>query len=374
VTIEEPELFFVPMKEPLEEEDMDLARIRHDLHEIPEIGFNEFKTQAYIMSFLDRLSLSYEKVAGTGILAKWKKVEGPFVLFRADMDALPVFEETDAPFKSAHEGFMHACGHDVHMTILIGLIERIVTSDLNRNFLFLFQPAEEGGGGASKCLSKLDQYEITEAWALHVNDEFPEGSVYTRAGVLFASAFEVDCTFEGRSAHVAFYKQGRDAIEGAMDFLQRVYSAERGDSVLRFGLIEGGRVRNVVADSCTLYGTVRTRAYELSEKAICELEELGRDVASSRGLEFKQKIGSKYPQVQVDKDLYEKLCGLVDVNPVDMKYVGEDFGVIALKYPSVLFWLGTGREERHGLHNSKFLPQDSVIEKGIEIFWKVASN
>ena len=353
---------------------MDLIRVRHSLHEIPEIGFKEFKTQSYIMSLLDRLHVPYEKVSDTGILARWKKSDGPFTLFRADMDALPVFEETGVEFKSKHEGFMHACGHDVHMTILIGLIERVVVANLKRNLLFLFQPAEEGGGGAERCMPALEQYDIKEAWALHVNDEFPEGTVYSRPGVLFASAFETDCTFTGRSAHVAFYREGRDAIEGAMDFLQRVYSAERGDSVLRFGLIEGGRVRNVVADSCTLYGTVRTRAYELSEKAICELEELGRDVASSRGLEFKQKIGSKYPQVQVDKDLYEKLCGLVDVNPVDMKYVGEDFGVIALKYPSVLFWLGTGREERHGLHNSKFLPQDSVIEKGIEIFWKVASN
>ncbi|MBN2253320.1 MAG: amidohydrolase [Kosmotogaceae bacterium] len=353
---------------------MDLARIRHDLHEIPEIGFNEFKTQAYIMSLMDRLSVPYEKVAGTGILVKWKKTEGPFVLFRADMDALPVFEETDAPFKSAHEGFMHACGHDVHMTILIGLIERIVTSDLNRNFLFLFQPAEEGGGGAEKCLSKLEQYEITEAWALHVNDEFPEGSVHTRAGVLFASAFETDCTFKGRSAHVAFYKRGRDAIEGAMDFLRRVYSVDRGDSVLRFGLIHGGRVRNVVADSCTLSGTVRTKAFEISEKAIMELEKLGIEVASERGLKFSQEIGSKYPQVHVDGDLYDKLCSLIDVSPVEMKYVGEDFGVIAMNYPSVLFWLGTGRGEQHGLHNSRFLPADSVIEKGVEIFWKIANN
>lgn len=353
---------------------MNLVEVRHKLHSIPEIAFKEYKTQNYIESLLDGLGVTYVEVAGTGILAKWEGGRGPFTLFRADMDALPVLERTNCEFSSQHEGFMHACGHDVHMTILIGLIERVVEHNLEKNLLFLFQPAEEAGGGAERCLKKLEEYEIEEAWALHVSDEYPEGSVNTRAGVLFASAYEIDCTFEGRAAHVAFYKDGRDAIVGAMAFLEEVYKTTRDSTVLRFGLVEGGRVRNVVADLCTLYGTIRTGDVKHSEKAVKELQKIGNEVARHRELNYSQRVGSKYPQLVVNKGLYEKLCRLVEVNTVPMAYTGEDFAFISLEYPSLMFWLGTGRDERAGLHNSKFLPADSVIEEGVEVFWKVIND
>ena len=353
---------------------MDLADIRHKLHMIPELSFREYKTQAFIEGLLDSLGVPYEEVAGTGILARWEFGDGPFRLFRADMDALPVVEDTGWEFSSGHEGIMHACGHDVHMTVLIGLIERVILHRAKENLLFLFQPAEEAGGGAERCMESLERFSIHEAWALHVNDEYPEGSVSSRPGVLFASAYEVDCIFEGRSAHVAFYKQGLDAVEGATDFLREVYRSPREDTVLRFGMISGGRVRNVVPDSCVLYGTIRTPDYRLSESAVEELADIGNEIASNRGLIYSQTVGSRYPQLNVNEELYEKLRHLVEVNTVEMKYVGEDFSFIALKYPSLLFWLGTGREDPKGLHNSQFLPADSVIEKGVDVFWRIVTG
>jgi N-acetyldiaminopimelate deacetylase len=353
---------------------MNLVEVRHKLHMMPEIAFREFKTQAYIKELLTNLSISYEEVAGTGILARWESGDGPYILFRADMDALPVREETGCEFSSRNEGFMHACGHDIHMSVLLGLVERVSIYRPHVNILFLFQPAEAAGGGAELCLKTLENYPIEEVWALHVTDEYPEGTVNTRPGVLFASAYEIDSTFEGRSAHVAFFKQGRDAVEGAMEFLRRIYESDTGEYVLRFGLIEGGRVRNVVPDSCTLYGTIRAVDVSITERVVAEIEKLGKLVADERELRYLQKVGSRYPQLVVNGDLYKKLCRLVDVNEVEMKYTGEDFAFLALRYPGLMFWLGTGREERVGLHNSKFLPSDSVIEKGVEVFWKVITD
>ena len=139
-------------------------------------------------------------------------------------------------------------------------------------------------------------------------------------------------------------------------------------------MISGGRVRNVVPDSCVLYGTIRTPDYRLSESAVEELADIGNEIASNRGLIYSQTVGSRYPQLNVNEELYEKLRHLVEVNTVEMKYVGEDFSFIALKYPSLLFWLGTGREDPKGLHNSQFLPADSVIEKGVDVFWRIVTG
>ncbi|HNR80572.1 MAG TPA: amidohydrolase, partial [Mesotoga infera] len=123
-----------------------------------------------------------------------------------------------------------------------------------------------------------------------------------------------------------------------------------------------------------LYGTIRAVDVSITERVVAEIEKLGKLVADERELRYLQKVGSRYPQLVVNGDLYKKLCRLVDVNEVEMKYTGEDFAFLALRYPGLMFWLGTGREERVGLHNSKFLPSDSVIEKGVEVFWKVITD
>ncbi|MBF0547819.1 MAG: amidohydrolase [Candidatus Riflebacteria bacterium] len=357
---------------------MNLMEIRKSFHKIPEIAYEEKKTQKLIMQYLNQLGVDFIKTAETGLIAIWRgtSFERKFTLFRADMDGLPIPEETGVEYSSTFPGLMHACGHDVHMTILLGLIEKIRNENLKQNFLFLFQPAEEGGGGAELALKDLSNFDIATAWALHVTDEYELGTVATKPGILFASSFEIDSIFTGKSSHIAFYSKGKDAIVGATSLIDKLYSIPQNDFVARFGMIEGGRVRNAVADKCNLHGTVRTEKWEKTEQLMEKIKKMGEQIASEIGLKYTQKTGSRYPEVIVSESLFEKFSSFQKVHLAEMKYTGEDFGFISKRYPSVLFWLGCrlpGLPEV-GLHHPKFLPPDSTIQAGIEVFWNVAKS
>lgn len=353
---------------------MNLKEIRHVLHSKPELSNEEYETQKFIINLLSEWGLSPIMVAGTGVLASWNNSIGPYTLFRADMDALPVDEMTGSSFASKIPGKMHACGHDVHMTILLGLIKKVILEQPKQNLLFLFQPAEEAGGGAFRCMEKLDDYPIKEAWALHVTDEYPEGTINTRPGKLFAASCEIYVTFKGRSAHMAVRSEGKDAIVGASSFIKEIYSHEFPGAGFGFGVINGGKLLNIVADNCRLEGTIRANSKEYVDKILNTIEKIAQDVASKYGLEVVVETGTRYPDVKVDEDLYAKLKTGFDVNEIAMKFTAEDFGFISHKYPSMMFWLGTNRGESFGLHNPHFLPHDDVIEKGVEIFWKVITK
>ena len=353
---------------------MDLIEIRHHLHSYPELSGKEFGTQGYIMKTLFGHELSVKKIAGTGVLVEWKRNDGPYVLFRADMDALPMYEKTGVDFTSKNPGIMHACGHDVHMTILFGLIERVLSEKPELNILFLFQPAEEAGGGAARCLEELTGYDIEEAFALHVTDEYPEGTVNSCAGRLFAASCEVYITFSGRAAHMAVRQEGRDTIVGASRFINKVYSLEFPGAVFGFGVIEGGNALNIVADSCRLEGTIRADSHEYAGETLKTMGGTAEDIAREAGLTVEVKTGTRYPEVRVDQKIFHRLRGYLQINEIAMKYTAEDFGYISRKYPSFMFWLGTGRNDRHGLHNPYFLPHDDVIEKGVSIMWSVLNS
>ncbi|MBF0406979.1 MAG: amidohydrolase [Candidatus Riflebacteria bacterium] len=357
---------------------MNLLKVWKDLHQIPEIAYSETKTQAYLMNKLDEIGLKYKKTVTTGLIVIWNGASRnvPYKLFRADIDALPVREETGVEFCSKHPGFMHACGHDVHSTILLGLAEKVKQNNLETNAIFLFQPAEEGGGGAEMALEDLVEYNISEAWALHVTDEYEVGIVATKPGLLFASSFEINSVFTGRSSHVAFYNQGRDAIAGAIKLVDDLYSKPQKGFVARFGKIEGGSVRNAVPDKCSLFGTVRTESFKKTEELVGKINDTGKRIALENGLEYNQTTGSKYPEVIVDEGLFNKLSCKVKVDLAEMKFTGEDFGFISLKYPSLLFWLGcrTPGKPQVGLHNPGFLPDESTIEKGLNVFYKLLTS
>lgn len=364
---------------------MNLKQIRKDLHQIPELAFNEHKTQKYILEILNRYpGLEIYTFDFPGIVAVYKINNDDYKLFRADMDALPISENTGCDYRSTHKGKMHACGHDIHMTILIGLINKVINNALGQNLIFLFQPAEEGKGGAKRVLNTgiLDKFKIKEVYALHVNGKFSLGTIATRPGIFFANTEEVDLKFYGKSSHVAFPENGKDALWASVlfyhEFRKRINTLDNNNKILcKFGKLNSGVARNVIADFSLLEGTLR--AFNQADKKLLEksLKSIAKDVAEKSNLDYKVKFSNEYVAVNNSEGLFLKLRTISKqlsyefyrAKPV---MTAEDFGYFTQKYKGLLFWLGAGNN--YDLHSPQFLPDDSVIDYGVEIFYKLAKS
>ncbi|MDP1993637.1 MAG: amidohydrolase, partial [Ignavibacteria bacterium] len=275
---------------------------------------------------------------------------------------------------------MHACGHDVHTSILFGLVEFVARKNVNQNILFLFQPAEESGGGAMKFFATgiFNQFNIDKAFALHVTDEFSKGTIASTSGVLFASALEIDVDFHGKSSHVAFPQNGKNAFNAVRLFLDAIDKIPKGindATMFGFGKITSGSVRNIVPGSARLEGTVRA----LTMKGTDEIASLFGNIASGIQQITDVKVsvikGAHYPEVIVNDPLFGNLSKILAEKftflDCGYKMTGEDFGFISQQYPSFMFWLGTSTGEQFGLHNPQFLPGDDVIEIGTNAFKEI---
>lgn len=342
--------------------------LRHKLHMNPELAFNEFSTQAILEENLENLGLHPVKIAKTGLLVYIEREKNkPSILYRADMDALPITEDTGCEFSSRNNN-MHACGHDIHMSVMYGVIKRIIEEDMPGNFVFVFQPAEETIGGAKYVIDEMrEKYKITCATALHVTDEYALGEVASSSGTLFACAMEITAKFRGRAAHIAQKQNGIDAMKNAVAFLNHFYNTPYDNDstgsrlLVGFGKMFAGSVRNAVADFAQVEGSIRGEKLELVVDTFSEIEKtlINYDGTLERG--------SLYPPVVNDEELlslFRRFTSSANLRYIDcgMKYTGEDFGFFTMKYPSLMFWAGVRtKEQSHGLHNPHFLPDDEVI-------------
>jgi len=365
---------------------MDLNEVRKALHKIPELGFEEIKTQKYILQLLENLDgLKIHTFNFPGILVEYSYGKGKYKLFRADMDGLPITENTNCGFESEHKGKMHACGHDMHMTILIGLIEKIVTDKINENLLFLFQPAEEGMGGATRILNTgiLNEYDISEAYALHVNGELKMGKVASKTGIFFANTQEIEVVFKGKSAHVAFAEKGINALTAGAEFYLEIDKEIKKEFpigkpvICAFGKMNAGVVMNAVPAECRLEGTLRAFTNEDHEKLAALLENVKSKIAKKHKIDAEIIYKAFYKEVVNDEKLFEKLKRIASEMQIEFKdaekvFTGEDFGFFTEKYKGLLFWLGVGNEDKNAdLHSPKFLPDKEAIDIGVEIFFKL---
>lgn len=359
-----------------------LIEIRRELHKIPELGFQEYKTQKFLLHYLESLPQEHMEIKTwkTGIFVKIKgKNPARMIGYRADIDGLPIVEETGLPFKSEHSEQMHACGHDFHMTIALGLITRFVKEQINDDLLFIFQPAEEGPGGAEPMLKS----DIMQEWkpdmiiALHIAPEYPVGTIALREGLLFANTSELFIDLKGKGGHAAYPHNTNDMVVAACSLVSQLQSVVSRNvdpldsAVITIGKITGGTVQNIIAEKARLEGTIRTLSPESMNKVKSRVQALVRAIEVGYECEASIDFGSMYHQVYNEEMLTREFMEFVRTN-TDIKVVecreamtGEDFGYMLEEIPGFMFWLGVDSE--YGLHHAKLNPNEEAIEKAIEM-------
>jgi N-acetyldiaminopimelate deacetylase len=359
-----------------------LIEMRRQLHQIPEPGFEEFKTQALLLERIGQLPQERVEVRTwrTGIFVHVKGTVGARRIgYRADMDGLPIVEETSYAFQSTHPGFMHACGHDVHMTIGFGLLKQVVEQPLEDDMLFVFQPAEEGPGGAQPMLATAEfkQWRPDLMLALHIAPEYPVGTIATKPGILFANTSELFIELHGTGGHAAFPHKANDMIIAGANLviqLQTIISRNvdpLDSAVITIGKIEGGTRQNIIADKIRLEGTIRTMSAEAMDKVKARIENVLAGVAQSFDCTTELDYGSLYHQVYnapAETEHFMKwlaASGEANLVVAPAAMTGEDFGYFLEEVPGFMFWLGA--ETPYGLHHAKIEPQESAIEVAVRV-------
>jgi N-acetyldiaminopimelate deacetylase len=368
---------------------MKLTAFRYALHQIPEIAFSEHKTKNLIVSYISALPgfedgtwKMHEFKHSPGVLLAYSRGEGSYRLFRADMDALPIMEHSGCDYSSVHTGMMHACGHDVHMAILMGLIYRIAKDKTPANLLFLFQPAEEGKGGAKSILEEgiIQQYDVECAIALHVASGMKLGTISSKAGIFFGIPQEFDVVFKGKQAHVAYPEQGINALEAALDYFanmqKEISQIAKNDRVIyHVGKMSAGDIRNIIPAECILEGTHRSLKREIRDKMNSLTIDLANKSAEKIGAKAEVELLCSYDAVVNNPALVAKLIAAakelnISYQEAETAMTGEDFGFFTTMFPGLLFWLGSGCNEP--LHSDKFLPNDDCMETGVALLHHLA--
>lgn len=367
----------------MEEPDLELLRrYRRDLHQIPEVDFDLPGTCAYVHSVLDPLAAADDRLS---VLEPCKSTvcllvnvgAGATTAIRSDMDALPVTERTGAPYASRTPGRMHACGHDGHMAMVLGLARHLAlhVDELPRNVLLVFQPAEETTGGARVVCQTgvFDRLHADRIFGFHLWPDLSAGVVASRPGPLLAASNEATFDFLGRASHIAKASDGRDALEACARFLLSSYSymGERGAEepcLLKFGRMEAGSVRNQIADHAHLEGSLRTFSVGMGERCRADLATLADGVAGSLGCEARTHFSDGYPPVVNDDALFSLVRrGLPDLRDVpEPLLIAEDFAWYQRSLPGVFLLLGTGTGIP--LHSDAFDFDESVLMRGLQAY------
>ncbi len=373
-----------------EREINEIFQLREKLHKHPETAYKEKKTQEILVNFIKKhtgknTAFSFHKPFRTSFVVEYSVVPGEkYSLFRADMDALPVDEKNcKRKIVSGNPGIMHACGHDIHMSVLAGFILLTARTNPRKNMIFVFQPAEEGAGGAMGLLKTgfFESFDIKSAFALHVSDDFPYGTAASNGSTLFAMPKELDLIFKGKQAHGAMPAKGSDAIASASLFLSEIkkqIAAKLPPTepvLLHTGKIFGGSARNIVAKECSLFSTLRTPSKKIMDEAVKIIRKTASLSAKLYNGEVEIMERGEYIPVINNPKLFEKLKKAgqnagIPVKETEMKMVGEDFGFFTDRYPGLLFWLGTAEKNRPPapLHSPDFYPENRNILNGIRLF------
>lgn len=347
---------------------------RKSLNKIAELGMKEYKTSKYIKDYLDALGVEYEiylETAIVGIIRGKKSKKN--IAFRADMDALNI----DGQIK-------HLCGHDGHMSVLLGLIEYLsINKDrLLDNMVFIFQPAEESPGGALPLIKEgiLEKYSVNEIYGLHIYPDIEEGFVGVKPNHFLAQTGEIDIEIVGKGGHGAMPQNAIDSIVIASNFMNSIQSIisrnirPLDEGVLTIGKIDGGSRRNIIAESVKLEGTMRAFKEDVYNKIKERVREIACGFEKSFDCEINIEIRDDYPAVNNDEELFYEFKEAIDnkyIKILEPLMIAEDFSYYQQHVKGLFFMLGSRNVDKkfvNGLHNIKFNFDEKILLNGINVY------
>lgn len=359
-----------------EEAYAEIIEIRRELHSYPELGRREYKTTEKIIGCLEKWGIEYERPIETGVVATIKgNRSGGVTALRCDIDGLPIKEMTDVPFKSKNDGAMHACGHDMHTAALLGAAKIINENkqELSGEVRFIFQPDEEGDGGAQRLIEKGVMSGVDKVFGLHVRPEMKTGTVALKYGKFYAASdiFEIDVI--GKSGHCAEPNKNTDAIvigAAIINALQTIVSrniSPLDSAVLTIGTANGGTFRNTIAGSFSITGITRSLGKEIRQLLSQRITETATGIALAMGGRAEVRVIESYPGIINDDSATEhiektakELLGEDKTKVLTQPFMTtEDFGCYCEKASGCFYHVGCGCE--YPLHSDKFCPDEKVV-------------
>ena len=366
----------------------EFIEVRHHIHANPELSYEEFETSKFIQQKLSAWKIPFEVKATTGVigLIKGKNPSEKIIALRADMDALPITEANDVAYRSKNNGVMHACGHDVHTTCLLGAAKILneLKDEWEGTVKLIFQPGEEKNPGGASLLIKegvLENPAPQKIFALHVHPGLEVGKFSFRGGMVMASADEIYITIKGKGGHAAAPQFTADTILIASHLiisLQQIVSRNNNPfnpSVLSITSVQGGNTTNVIPSEVKLMGTFRAMNEEWRFKAHELIIKQTKELVTAMGAEAEIKIDVGYPFVLNDEILSDQAkenailyAGKENVEETELRMGAEDFAYYSHKIPGCFFRLGAGNKEKNitsNVHTATFNIDERAIEKGM---------
>lgn len=351
-----------------------LIETRRALHRIPEPSEKEFATSDFIAAELKAMGHKFRRM-GTGIVCDVKGEDGTHTIaLRADIDALPIAEKTDCPFRASGD-YMHACGHDGHTAMLLCVAKELAARKPKCNTRLIFQFGEEGEGGAEKMIAMGAIDGVDEIYAFHMCPELPVGQVAAVEGAMFAGTVEFDVMFYGKSCHCADVTKGHDALKAAMHFYEKAaHCNDDGarNSVFHIGKLSGGTARNIVANEATALCTFRFYDTDYMDRVMMRLESYLVECDNLFGTDHRLVVNTVYPPLLNHPAAVAKIGKLTDLQPCAPRFTAEDFASYLQKVPGCILWLGC-RDETHTspLHSDTFGFDESALVTGVELYEKL---
>jgi len=371
----------------------DAVAMRRDLHMHPELGFREHRTAEIVAARLRALGYEvHEGIGRTGVVGLLRGSRaGRTIMLRADMDALPMSEERDHAFRSQRDGVMHACGHDGHVAILLGAAALVADrrDELSGTVVLVFQPAEEGLGGAKAMLEDglIERFGIERAYGLHLATKYPTGTLGFRAGPMYASSDSIEIEVVGVGGHGAFPHDTVDPIVTAATFITGVQQivSRRIDplqpAVVTIGAITGGTTHNVIPRSCKMLGTVRAFDDDVRNAMPDRIERVLRGCCDASGASYRFDYLWRYPvtandaaQTAYAQALAVDVVGEALVIDAAALMGAEDFSFYAERVPACFYTLGcsSSAETSHPHHSGLFDIDEGALPNGIAMMTALA--